>query len=141
VSYTFAVVVEAKSPDLAFASAKTNPLTAPWLASRSQFKFLDNWVIFPYDKLAMSRVTGVLGGPPSHFSKQISQRMIFEELSDTCWALKIRPLVEGNSRVVFFARGPELSGRLPTTIGPVFSYEPPQNGDAFTDEEYLGEGV
>ena len=101
-SYTFAVVVEDKSPELAFAAAKSNPLSAPLLESRVNFKFLDNWVIFPYDKLAMSRANGVLCGPPSHFSKQISDRMTFEALSDTCWALKIQPITKGNSRVVFF---------------------------------------
>ena len=136
-SYTFAVVVEDKSPELAFAAAKSNPLSAPLLESRVNFKFLDNWVIFPYDKLAMSRANGVLCGPPSHFSKQISDRMTFEALSDTCWALKIQPITKGNSRVVFFGRGPQISGRIPTTLGPVSAYDLNPKGDAFGPTEYI----
>jgi hypothetical protein len=137
-SFVFAVVIEDKSPDLAFMAAKSNPLTAEMLLTRTNFKFLDNWVVFPFDRMAMTRARGVLCGPPSHFNKLIHERMTAEALSDTCWALKIQPLVKGNSRIIFFARGPQVSGRLPTTIGPVNVYIQKPNGDAFGDEEYLG---
>ena len=115
-TFTFAVIVEAKSEQLAFQAAMSNPLTKPSLDGRINYKLLDSWVIFPWDKHAMFRVNGVLNGAPPNYTPQLAAISTGEKRSDTCWALKIRPIIAGNVRLVFFGRGDELRG--PVTIGP-----------------------
>ena len=102
-SHSFAVIIEAKSELLAFEAAMSDPMTKPLFDGRKNYKLLDSWVIFPWDKHAMSRVNAVMNGPPPHYSPQLAAISTGEKRSDTCWALKIRPIRAGNSRVVFFA--------------------------------------
>jgi len=121
-TFTFAVVCEAKSEQLAFEAAMSNPLTKPVMDGRVNWKFLDSWVIFPFDKLAMFRVNGVFSRGPDYVSQQRVDLAVGGKRSDTCWALRIQPLSPGNKRLVFFAVGDELAG--PLSLGPVNAYDP-----------------
>jgi hypothetical protein len=113
----FAVTIEAQTETMAWAAATTNPATASLLAGRTNWGYLDNWVVFPSDKNARSRAYGAFARYGSNYPDLFLVKA--GPTGTTAWALKIRPLKSGNVRLVFFG--------LTTANGGVYTYGPAQD--------------
>lgn len=92
-----AVIAEGLSDDLAFEAARQSADGGPLLLGRDRYVHLDKNVLFPNDRLAYTRAEDVFGVQP-----QFGQSSIAGLGMNTCWAVRIRPLVEGRRRLLFF---------------------------------------
>lgn len=108
----FAVISEAPTESTAFANAQSWILSAPLLAGRARWVYLDNWVIFPSDKNALSRAFGAF----ARYGGNYPEKFAAGPGTDTAWALKINPLQVGNRRLIFFGLTDGQTGVV--TLGP-----------------------
>jgi hypothetical protein len=127
----FAVFSEAPTESAAFINAQTWPLSAPLLAGRLHWVYLDNWVIFPSDKNGLSRANGAF----SRFGSNYPETFVAGPGSDTAWALKTRPINPKNKRLCFFGLTTGTPGVV--TLGParVLEHQDPLHDQFFWSAE------
>lgn len=113
--FMFSVIAEALSDDYAFAVARA--AQPELLLGRDRYVVLDSTCVQPSDRHAFNRAEDVFGVQP-----QFNTASIAGQGMNTCWAVRIRPLVEGRRRLIFFGVTNYRSN--PVTVGPANNVQP-----------------